>query len=148
MLSFTKCQFDILAGQQHNWCQLLACFISKSIKMTMVRKNCIVLTTKKLMLYRYSISPLKPSIQCTVLPRNNLSKTASKTRLFCVHFASETRASCVRLASSLRPNCGHFASIVRAPCVHCAGTVRPPCGHFASALRLRANRHSRRRTSS
>ena len=43
MLSFTKCQFDILAGQQHNWCQLLACFISKSIKMTMVRKNCIVL---------------------------------------------------------------------------------------------------------
>ena len=44
MLSFTKCQFDIFAGQQHNWCQLLACFISKSIKMTMVRKNCIVLT--------------------------------------------------------------------------------------------------------
>ena len=83
-----------------------------------------------------------------VLPRNNLSKTASRTRLFCVHFASETRASCVRLASSLRPNCRHFASIVRAPCVHCAGTVRPPCGHFASALRLRANRHSRIRTSS
>ena len=84
----------------------------------------------------------------TVLPRNNLSKTASKTRLFRVHFASETRASCVRLASSLRPNCGHFASIVRVPCVHCTGTVRPPCGHFASALRLRANRHSRIRTSS
>ena len=71
----------------------------------------------------------------TVLPRNNLSKTASKTRLFCVHFASETRASCVRLASSLRPNCGHFASIVRAPCVHRAGTVRPPCGHRASTVR-------------
>ena len=86
--------------------------------------------------------------QGTVLPRNNLSKTASKTRLFCVHFSSETRASCVRLASSLRPNCEHLASIVRAPCVHCAGALRPPCGQCASALRLRANRRSRIRTSS
>ena len=42
MLSSTKRQFDILAGQQHNWCQLVACFIKKSIKMTMVWKNCIV----------------------------------------------------------------------------------------------------------
>ena len=43
MLSSTKRQFDILAGQQHNWCQFLAHFISKSIKMTgLIWKNCIV----------------------------------------------------------------------------------------------------------
>ena len=43
MLSSTKRQFDILAGQQHNWCQLLACFISKSIKrQLMVWKKCFV----------------------------------------------------------------------------------------------------------
>ena len=47
MLSSTKRQYDILAGQQHNWCQLLACFISKSIKMTMIWLNKVLNTTSK-----------------------------------------------------------------------------------------------------
>ena len=54
----------------------------------------------------------------TVLPRNNLTKTASKKRAFfrpvcgcgCVRAASAARLRCVHSASAGARNCVHFAS--------------------------------------
>ena len=72
----------------------------------------------------------------TVLPRNNLSKTASSPRVFCVWLASGLRPLCVHGCPRVRPLCGHSASSLRAQCVQSAGIVRPFCGHRASTLRL------------
>ncbi len=73
-----------------------------------------------------------------VLPRNNLSKTASKTRAICVCFASTAARGCVRAASTLRPLCVHFASTLRLRALAAASVLRALCVHFASTLRLRA----------
>ena len=61
----------------------------------------------------------------TVLPRNNLSKTASDPR----HFACVLRLQALASASSLRSLCVYFASVLRLPCVRFASdgasNVRP-----------------------
>ncbi len=61
-----------------------------------------------------------------VLPRNNLSKTASKTGAICVRFASTAARGCVRAASTLRPLCvcAHLQLRLRALA---AGALRPVC---------------------
>ena len=53
-----------------------------------------------------------------ILPRNNLSKTASKTRGFCVRCAGAGPCSCVRIASTARLRCVHSASGGARKCVH------------------------------
>jgi hypothetical protein len=69
----------------------------------------------------------------TVLPRNNLSKTASKTRVSCVHCASTVRPRAPAGASVLRAPCVRLASTVRLRALAGASTVRAPCVRFASA---------------
>ena len=61
-------------------------------------------------------------IKDTVLPINNLTKTASKTRAFCVRCAGAGACGCVRAASA-----------ARLPCVHSASAGARNCVHFASA---------------
>jgi hypothetical protein len=62
---------------------------------------------------------------CLQYIRNNLSKTASKTRVSCVHCASTGARGCVRPAGAVRPLCVQCASA--GACVHCAGAMCPLC---------------------
>ena len=54
----------------------------------------------------------------TVLPRNNLTKIASKTRAFCVRCSDVSACGCVRAASAARLRCVYSASSGARNCVH------------------------------
>ena len=87
--------------------------------------------------------PVNLKNQCTVLPRNNLSKTASGPQAICVRFASAGARGCVQLASFPRLLCVCFASVLRlrAPadaggCVHCVFFCVPSSGKRIRSRKL------------
>ena len=58
------------------------------------------------------------SFVLTVLPRKNLTKTASKTRANCVRCSGVSACGCVRAASAARLRCVYSSSSGARNCVH------------------------------